>query len=113
MKNKVVYLTFTGLALGTLLGGGKAFAQTSVSTGYIIDSYTAGLLACECAKDHPDGHGTLEIVKKSDDMRQKAWETNLASIAAQTTRPAAMAENEGRASRPNRSHLSRGPAGAK
>src|SRR6266542_6452720 len=73
MKNKLVYL-----ATAALINSGAALAQSSailspVQTP-ILDSYTTGLLECECATDHPDGHGVPEFVRKSDEMRARAWE---------------------------------------
>lgn len=104
------------LTMGSLIASGTALAQSKYSNG-ILDSYTAGLLACECAKDHPDGHGTLEIVRKSEEMRAKAWETNSAPATSQavpeTIRPESMAANNGSNLKQNGSRPSGVPADAK
>lgn len=91
MKSKFVYLAATVLFAGT------ALAQSSIQTP-ILDSYTAALLECECSHDHPDGHGVPEFVRKSDEMRAKAWATETPAPEAAKSdsgmaRPQAMAAN--------------------
>lgn len=107
------------LSTVALIASGTAFAQSGFVPTPIIDSYTAGLLECECSIDHPDGHGVPARVRKSDEMRAKAWEpantvvdTDTARTVRETT-PGAMAANEGRRLKENRSRPSGSPAGAK
>lgn len=95
MKSKFWYL-----ATVALIASGTAFAQSSIIQTPIIDSYTADLLACECATDNHDGHGTPGFVRKSEEMRAKAWAP--ANNVLDTARtmpeptPGAMSANEGR-----------------
>ena len=109
MKDKFVYV-----ATATLLSGGMAFAQSSVFEG-ASDSYSAGFAACQRTSGHPDKHGTPEVVRKSEAVR--GWKpANPAPEKAQTvpatTRPDAMAANEGSGPK-DRESANEGPGSAK
>ncbi len=98
MNNKFVYL-----AMSTLIVSGTALAQSSAIANPmptpILDSYTADLKACQCSIDHPDAHGVPERVRKTDEMRERAWAGQTAPGTAQpvaaTELPMAMSANEG------------------
>ena len=92
MKDKFVYVV-----TAALLSGGMVFAQSGVFEG-ASDSYSAGFAACQRTSGHPDKHGTPEVVRKSEAVR--GWKpASPAPAKAQTvpatTRPGAMAANEG------------------
>lgn len=112
MKNKLVYL-----ATAALIASGTALAQSSVIESAIqtpiLDSYTAGMLECQCATDHPDGHGVPERVRKSDAMRAKAWEAAPAPGAAATAQPESMAANQTGSAKNKGSRPGHHPAGAR
>ena len=88
--------------MAALIVSGTALAQSSAIGNPmptpILDSYTADLKACECSIDHPDAHGVPERVRKSDEMREKAWAAQAASGTAHpvaaTELPRAMSAND-------------------
>jgi hypothetical protein len=112
MKNKLVYL-----ATAALIASGTALAQSSVIESPIqtpiLDSYTAGMLECQCATDHPDGHGVPEFVRKSDEMRAKAWAAAPAPKAAVTAQPESMAANQAGSAKNKGPRPGHHPAGAR
>ncbi len=112
LKSKFWYL-----ATVALIACGTAFAQNRVPQTPIMDSYTAGLLSCVCATDNHDGHGTPGFVRKSEEMRAKAWEpANNVLDTARTmldTTQGAMGANEGRSLKDTGLRPSDGRASAK
>jgi len=110
LKNKFVYLAAIGvIAGGTALAQSRAIDNPMATP--ILDSYTADLLACVCSIDHPDGRGVPERVRKSDEMRAKAWES--ANPVSGTAHPVAMAANERIDTRGHGPRSSGSPDGAK
>ncbi|MGC2210702.1 MAG: hypothetical protein WA532_11375 [Candidatus Korobacteraceae bacterium] len=116
MNEKFVYLAMSALIVsGTALAQSSAIANPMPTP--ILDSYTADLKACQCSIDHPDAHGVPERVRKSDEMREKAWASNKVSGATQpvatTQLPAAMSANEGSSRKLHGSRTGPGTSGAK
>ena len=107
--------------MAALIVSGTALAQSSAIGNPmptpILDSYTADLKACECSIDHPDAHGVPERVRKSDEMREKAWAAQASSgtphPVAATELPRAMSANAGSRPKLHGSRPSGSPAGAK